>query len=248
MPRFASFDQRKYRTLPAREGYSKWAATYEKTIKHDMDMWLLEELQTVSWGSVERCADLGCGTGRTAAWLASKGVRAIDGIDATPEMLERARVRNVFASLNLADVSDTCLPGGTYDLVMMCLVDEHLAELAPLYTEAARIAQDGAAFVIIGFHPFFIMAAGMPTHFKDSGGEPVAVETHVHLFSDHAKAAFAASWQLAEFREQVIDDRWVKLKPTWAAYRDVPVSFACVWRRNRPNQALLEADASQEPR
>ena len=38
-------------------------------------------------------------------------------------------------------------------------------------------------------------------------------------------------WQLAEFHEQVIDDRWVKVKPTWAAYRDIPISFACVWRR-----------------
>ena len=231
MPRFASFDQRRYRTLSAREGYSRWAATYEETIKHDMDVWLLGELQTVCWDKIERCADLGCGTGRTAAWLASNGVRTIDGIDATPQMLERARARNVFASLNLADVSDTRLPGATYDLVITCLVDEHLAELAPLYVEAARIAQVGAAFVLVGFHPFFIMAVGMPTHFKASDGEPVAIETHVHLFSDHTKAAFAAGWQLAEFQEQVIDDRWVKVKPTWAAYRDIPISFACVWRR-----------------
>ena len=107
MPRFASFDQRRYRTLSAREGYSRWAATYEDTIKHDMDIWLLGELQTVCWDKIERCADLGCGTGRTAAWLASNGVRTIDGIDATRQMLERARARDVFASLNLADVSDT---------------------------------------------------------------------------------------------------------------------------------------------
>jgi SAM-dependent methyltransferase len=231
MPRFASFDQRRYRTLSAREGYSRWAATYEDTIKHDMDIWLLGELQTVCWDKIERCADLGCGTGRTAAWLASNGVRTIDGIDATRQMLERARGRNVFASLNLADVSDTRLPRATYDLVITCLVDEHLAELSPLYVEAARIAQVGAAFVLVGFHPFFIMAVGMPTHFKASDGEPVAIETHVHLFSDHTKAAFAAGWQLAEFHEQVIDDRWVKVKPTWAAYRDIPISFACVWRR-----------------
>ena len=231
MPRFASFDQRRYRTLSAREGYSRWAATYEDTIKHEMDIWLLGELQTVCWDKIERCADLGCGTGRTAAWLASNGVRTIDGIDATRQMLERARARNVFASLNLADVSDTRLPRATYDLVITCLVDEHLAELSPLYVEAARIAQVGAAFVLVGFHPFFIMAVGMPTHFKASDGEPVAIETHVHLFSDHTKAAFAAGWQLAEFHEQVIDDRWVKVKPTWAAYRDIPISFACVWRR-----------------
>jgi SAM-dependent methyltransferase len=231
MPRFASFDQRNYRTVAPREGYARWAETYEDTIKHDMDTWLLEELRTVAWNSVEHCADLGCGTGRTAAWLVSKGVGPIDGVDATQEMLERARGRNVFASLHLADVSDTGLSAAAYDLVITCLVDEHLAELGPLFSEAARLARDGGAFVLVGFHPFFIMATGMPTHFKEADGEPLAIETHVHLFSDHVTAALAAGWRLAELREQVIDDRWVRTKPSWAAHRDVPISFACVWRR-----------------
>jgi hypothetical protein len=31
MPRFASFDQRNYHTLTAREGYARWAETYEDT-------------------------------------------------------------------------------------------------------------------------------------------------------------------------------------------------------------------------
>jgi SAM-dependent methyltransferase len=231
MPRFASFDRRNYRTLPAREGYAQWAATFEDTIKHDMDLWLLGEIQSVRWSAVERCADLGCGTGRTAAWLASKGVPVIDGVDATPEMLDHARKRNVFASLHLADVCATGLTAATYDLVTTCLVDEHLAELAPLYAEAARLARRGGTYVVVGFHPFFIMATGMPTHFKAADGEPMAIETHVHLLSDHAKAALAAGWQLAEMREQVVDDRWVQTKPSWAVFRDVPISFAFVWRR-----------------
>jgi SAM-dependent methyltransferase len=231
MPRFASFDQRKYQSLPTQEGYARWAETYEDTIKHDMDLWLLEELQSVRWNTVQRCADLGCGTGRTAAWLATKGVIVIDGVDATSEMLDRARQRQVFASLHLADICATGLPAATYDLVTACLVDEHLAELAPLYAEAARIARDGAGYVLVGFHPFFIMATGMPTHFKGADGKPIAIETHVHLFSDHVTAALAAGWRLAELREQIIDDRWVKTKPSWAEYRDVPISFACVWRR-----------------
>jgi len=231
MPRFASFDQRNYRTFSASEGYARWAETYEDTIKQDMDLRLLEELQSVAWNSIHRCADLGCGTGRTAAWLASKGVAAIDGVDATSEMLDRARQRRVFASLHLADVCATGLPPTRYDLVTTCLVDEHLPELAPLYSEAARIARDGAAYVLVGFHPFFIMATGMPTHFRAPDGKPVAIETYVHLFSEHVTSAFAAGWQLSEFREQVIDDRWVSTKPSWEEYRDVPISFACVWRR-----------------
>ena len=108
-------------------------------------------------------------------------MRTIDGVDATPEMLDRARERRVFASLQLADVCATGLPAATYDLVTTCLVDEHLAEITPLYAEVARIARDGGAYVLVGFHPFFIMATGMPTHFKASDGEPKAIETHVHL-------------------------------------------------------------------
>ena len=147
-------------------------------------------------------------------------------------MLDRARQRNVFTSLRQADVCATGLPGTAYDLVTTCLVDEHIAEVAPLYVEAARLGRSGAAYVLVGFHPFFIMAAGMPTHFQAADGEPVAIDTHVHLLSDHAQAALAAGWQLAELREQVIDDRWVETKPSWAAFReDVPVTFAWVWRR-----------------
>jgi SAM-dependent methyltransferase len=233
MTRFATFDRRHYRTVPAREGYAQWATTYEDTVKRDLDLWLLDQLQSVKWSAVERCADLGCGTGRTATWLASKGVRVIDGVDATPEMLDQARTREMFASLRLADVCATGLPGASYDLVTTCLVDEHLAELAPLYTEAARLARRGAAYVLVGFHPFFIMATGMPTHFRGVDGEPVAIETHVHLLSDHVKAALMAGWQLVELREQIIDDRWVEMKPSWAAYRGVPISFVWVWRRDK---------------
>ena len=231
MPDFASFDTRHYRTLPARDGYRLWAATYETTIKRDMDLWLLERVQSVDWASIGRAADLGCGTGRTAEWLKRSGVRSIDGVDLTPEMLEQARARGVFARLELADVSASGLDAGCYDLVTTCLVDEHLAHLEPLYREAARIARGGAAHVVVGFHPFFIMKSGMPTHFDAPDGEPLAIETHVHLFSDHVQAALAAGFRLAEMHEQVIDERWIAEKPKWSALRDVPVSFAMVWRR-----------------
>jgi hypothetical protein len=85
--------------------------------------------------------------------------------------------------------------------------------------------------VLVGYHPFFIMKTGMPTHFDDASGQPLAIETHVHLLSEHVTCALAAGWQLAEMHEQLIDDRWIAIKARWAAYRDVPISFACVWRR-----------------
>jgi len=231
MPSFSSFDTRGYRTVSAREGYRMWSSTYEETIKKDMDLWLLDQISTVRWSEFARAADLGCGTGRSGAWLKSHGVQQVDGVDLTPEMLERAKARGVYSHLGVADVSDSGLESGAYSLVITSLVDEHLSNLRPLYLESARLTRVGGAHVLIGFHPFFIMKSGMPTHFDAPDGTPLAIETHVHLFSEHVDAAMSAGWSLAEMHEQVIDDRWIDAKPQWASLKDVPVSFAAVWRR-----------------
>ena len=73
---------------------------------------------------------------------------------------------------------------------------------------------------------------GIPTHFDFASGEPVAIESHVHLFGDHVQAAHAASWSLMEMHERLVDDQWIVRKPRWEQYRDRPVSFALVWRKN----------------
>jgi SAM-dependent methyltransferase len=233
MPSFSNFDQRGYRTLPPREGYAMWSSSYETTVKPEMDLWLLDRVESVAWGEAARAVDLGCGTGRTGAWMRSRGVPVVDGVDITAEMIEGARRRAIYDGLYVAEACDTGLPAGSYDLVTSCLLDEHLADVGPLYRESARLARPGAAHVLVGFHPFFIMKTGMPTHFNGPAGEPIAVETHVHLLSEHVQAALRAGWTLAEMHEQTIDDRWIAAKPSWSAHRDVPISFLFVWRRPR---------------
>jgi len=75
------------------------------------------------------------------------------------------------------------------------------------------------------------MTAGMPTHFDRGHGEPVAIETYVHLLSDHVAAARAMGLSLIEMHERLVDDRWIVLKPRWEQYRNHPVSFAMAWRK-----------------
>lgn len=229
MADFTPFDTRGYRTVDVRSGYGEWVATYEQTVEDAMDIELLESLEQVPWSG--EVADLGCGTGRTGIWLREQGVEAVDGVDLTPEMLEVARQRGVHRRLIEADVAATGLPDEAYDLVVTSLVDEHLADLRPLYAEAYRLAKPGALYVLVGYHPHFIMAAGMPTHYDSASGEPVAIETHVHLLSEHTDAALGAGWELAELKERVIDDVWLELKPKWEHLRHQPVAFAFVWRR-----------------
>ncbi|HVX31438.1 MAG TPA: class I SAM-dependent methyltransferase [Nitrolancea sp.] len=235
MVKFSRFDQRGYRMTDARTGYGEWVATYEQTVENAMDIALLDALDRPDWATFQQAVDLGCGTGRTGLWLRQHGVATIDGVDITPEMLARARSKGVYRRLIEANVSDTGLPSATYDLVIVCLVDEHLATLAPLYDEAFRLAAPGALLVLVAFHPHFIMASGMPTHYTSASGEPVAIETHVHLLSDHVTAALTSGWTLAEMRERVIDDEWLALKPKWEQLRGHPISVAFVWRK--PDQS-----------
>ena len=231
MMKFSDFDARGYRTVDVRTGYAQWVPTYEQTVEDAMDIALLEVLATPPWGDLPCAADLGCGTGRTGAWLHQKGVAIIDGVDLTPEMLDVARAKKVYRRLAEADVAATGLEDTAYDLVTVCLVDEHVRELGSLYEEAWRLAKPGGYLVLVGYHPHFIMAAGMPTHFDSDSGEPVAIETYVHLLSEHALAALAAGWHLAEMRERVIDDAWLVLKPKWDRLRGNPIAFAFVWRK-----------------
>ncbi|MFT3863669.1 MAG: methyltransferase domain-containing protein [Solirubrobacterales bacterium] len=234
MASFSAFDSRRYRTVTPREGYDRWAATYEGTVEDAMDLALLERLD-VDWGSVGAAADLGCGTGRTGEWLAAHGVGEIDGVDLSPKMLDAARARGVYRSLGEAEVGATGLDAGAYDLVVSCLVDEHLADLRPLYEEAVRLLAPAGRFVLVGFHPHFIIASGMPTHFDDAeSGEPLAIETHVHLLGDQVAAGLRAGLVLGALHERLVDDEFLALKPKWERYRGHPISFACVWSR-RPH-------------
>lgn len=226
----APFDRRRYPVLAPRDGYREWAATYDGTVEDEMDLRLLARIETVGWAGAGRALELACGTGRVGAWLRGKGVERLEGVDFTPEMLARAEARGVYDRLVLADIQDTGLPAASYDLLVEVLADEHLPELGPLYRETARLARPGAAFVLVGYHPHFLML-GIPTHFDREDGEPVAIESHVHLFSDHVKAAHAAGWALAEMDEGVVDEAWLAKKPRWERYRFHPVSFSLVWRR-----------------
>ena len=223
------YDKRGYPVVDVREGYGEWVRTYEQTVLDEMDLRLLEALRTVDWAAPRLVLDLACGTGRIGAWLKRRGSAAIDGVDITPEMLEVGRGKDVYRALHVADVARTGLPAETYDLCVQSLADEHLADLRPLYLEAARVTRRGGLFVIVGFHPQFLMA-GVPTHFDRAPGEPVTIRSYVHLFSDHVKAAHAAGWSLREMEEGLVDEAWLRKKPRWEAYRGVPISFAMVWR------------------
>jgi len=235
---FSHFDTRKYPIRSVQEGYGEWAATYEDIVLDAMDLRLLAKIQSVAWGTIQEAADLACGTGRIGVWLKQQGISTLDGLDLTPAMLESARDKGVYRQLLLGNVLDTPFPADAYDLATMSLADEHLPDIHPLYREAARITRPNGYFVLVGYHPFFLMLSGIPTHFNSASGEPVTIQTYVHLFSDHVQAAHAAGWSLLEMHEGLVDDDWLAKKPKWIQYRNRPVSFVMVWQKPPPDSTF----------
>lgn len=227
---FSQFDTRRYPTVSVQEGYGEWASTYESIVQKVMDIDLLERVETIQWAQARKTIDLACGTGRIGEWLKGKGVATLDGLDLTPEMLDKARERGIYRHLFTGDMLHTSLPEGAYDLVTAVLADEHLPDIRPLYAEAARITTPDAAFAHVSYHPFFLMT-GMPTHFNRATGESVAIQTYVHLISDHVQAGCAAGWTLVEMHERLIDDTFLAVKPKWTQHRNRPFSFITVWRK-----------------
>ncbi|NIR48228.1 class I SAM-dependent methyltransferase [candidate division KSB1 bacterium] len=225
---FSSFDVHNYPTLSVTEGYKEWVNTYEETVQDEMDIRLLSRITTVEWATIQSAVDLACGTGRTGNWLKQQGVKNIDGIDLTPEMLDVARKKQVYRHLVVGDILNTGFGTENYQLTTLVLADEHLEDLLPLYKEAWRLTRSGGNFVIVGYHPHFLMN-GIITHFHRQDGEPVAIQSYVHLLSAHFKAAQRSGWRLIEMDEGVVDNEWLAKKPNWVKYANHPVSFSMVW-------------------
>jgi len=229
---FRIYDARHYRTLAVEAGYAAWAPSYDAMMDPRIDLALLERVESVAWQRLTNVIELGCGTGRTGAWLRGQGVASLDGVDRSADMLERAASRGIYDRLVRADVTASTLTTGAYDLAISSLVACHLPDLGALYAEAARLTSpnpDGR-FVLLDYHPFFLLN-GIPTHFPTADGEQIAIENTVHLMSDHVRVAGRAGWVLVEMHERLIDPEWVAAQPNLERHANRPVSFVMVWQR-----------------
>jgi SAM-dependent methyltransferase len=228
---FSLYDTRHYTTVDVVVGFGEWATTYDQTVHRQLDLDLLAQLQTVPWPQMRCAVDLGCGTGRIGQWLRQQGVSHVHGVDRTFPMACRAMTKQAYATVCLADLTHCPFPSHTYDLAITVLTASHVPDLQALYTEGARLLRPGGVFVVLDYHPFFLLR-GIPTHFDRAPGESIAIANVVHFFSDHVTSGRAVNWTLVEMQERLVDQVWVAQQPRMARYLHQPVSFALVWRAN----------------
>lgn len=187
--------------LPEQElaaGYALWSRTYDAPLR----LFPIEEPPVralmASWAP-GRVLDAACGTGRHAAWLAARG-HAVVGVDASPDMLAKARAKVPDGRFEAGDVTALPLPDASVDAALCALALVHLAELRPALAELARVVRPGGRIVISDVHPFLV-TLGWQAQFRTETGGAAFIRLHAHQVSHYAQAALAAGLAVLDMQE-----------------------------------------------
>ena len=134
-----------------REDWNQRYSTKELVWTADANRFLVAEAADLAPGSA---LDLAAGEGRNAVWLAEQGwtVRAVDFSDVAIEKGKRlATARGVVDRIDfrVADLRDSALEVGGFDLVALFYLQLRWDELAPILARAARAVAPGGTFLLV---------------------------------------------------------------------------------------------------
>lgn len=181
--------------------YTQWAATYDtdRNLTRDLDQSVTRA--ALAGRRAASVLELGCGTGKNTALLAEIGAR-VQALDFSEGMLAqaRAKVQAPNVTFGAADLTQPWPCADTsVDLVVGNLVLEHIAELDPLFAEAARVLAPGGLLFLAELHPFKQYLGSRAVF--DQGQGRVELPAFVHHISDFLGAAARAGLRLLELRE-----------------------------------------------
>jgi SAM-dependent methyltransferase len=155
----------------ARELYDTMAADYVVDVEPSPYLVLYEQpgvraLLPPAGG--RRVLDAGCGAGRNAAWLIEQGAN-VTGIDASPEMLARARARVPSASFAVGDLARPLqFADDSFDLALASLVLHYLRDWTPPLRELRRVVRAGGALTISTHHPLMALELSLSGNYVET--------------------------------------------------------------------------------
>lgn len=222
-----------------RSGYAAWSETYDRL---GNPLIAIEEPEIRSIFDaipVGVALDAACGTGRHAAYLAAKG-HSVIGIDASQEMLARARDNAPTVSLLQGDLTALPVVDEIADVAVCALALAHLEELAPAVLELARTTRRGGHVVLSDIHPAAVLLMGGAAFFQGTDGTFAFVRDFLHLHSEYLHAFSEAELRVEECGEVRIKEGHLPLhgfnypsipEATKDAYVGLP--FALIWHLTR---------------
>jgi SAM-dependent methyltransferase len=196
-----------------REGYDRWAETYDATPNPLVALDRRITLAALSPRMGERVLDAGCGTGVHLATLARARSRAV-GLDFSRGMLRVAQQRVPQAALAQADLNrEFPVRRRAFDAVLSALVSEHLADLGRFFREAFSVLRYGGRLVFSAFHPE-LARAGIEANFEQDGTE-YRLGAEPYTVADYLNHIWDAGFRDLDWREYPGDDQLVEQVP-WA--------------------------------
>lgn len=131
----------------AAERYDSWYETPRgrraDRAERDLVDWLLGHFP-----ESETLLDVGCGTGHTTAWLATRGLRVF-GLDRSPAMLGRMRAGHGVIPAILGDAHHLPVRDRAVDLTLLLTTLEFLEEPRAALVETVRVARCGVLLVVL---------------------------------------------------------------------------------------------------
>jgi len=186
--------------------YSQWSASYDgdRNLTRDLDAEVTPQVlpPAITLGLM---IEAGCGTGKNTPFFAARSQQVL-ALDFSSGMLAQAGTRltqlgvsNV--TLRKADLLTTW-PAATAsaDLVSCNLVLEHIQDLRPVFSEAARVLRAGGRFLISELHPFK-QYRGSQARFVAEGGETIAIAAFRHHVSDFTRTALDTGFAIERLDE-----------------------------------------------
>ena len=169
--------------------YDNWSDSYDADINLTRDLDSRVTRAGLGHRTFASILETGCGTGKNTAFLAGIG-KQVHALDFSEGMIAKAhqKVNAANVRFEMADLTQhwPC-NDAAYDLVVCCLVLEHIANLSHIFAEAARVLQSGGTFFINELHPFK-QYRGSKARFEQNG-QTVEVDAFVHHISDFLHAA-----------------------------------------------------------
>jgi ubiquinone/menaquinone biosynthesis C-methylase UbiE len=175
--------------MNVRQAYNVWASQYDTNDNKTRDLEAKSLREILHAINVDRCLEIGCGTGKNTQWLVEKA-KHVTAVDLSEEMLAKAkaRINSDRVTFRQADLAtEWVFAEGLYNLVVFSLVLEHIEHLEPVFEKVAHVLQPGGYMYIGELHPFK-QYSGSKARFDTEAGTHI-VSCFNHNVSDFIQAA-----------------------------------------------------------
>lgn len=134
------------------EGHAEEWAAWARKPDHDSFWHFNGEVFISLLPSPGRTLDLGCGEGRLARELKTRGYTVV-GIDAAPSSIRLAQAEDPDGDYVVADAAELPFPDASFDLVVAFMSLMDVDDLQGAVSESARVLEPGGILAMAVTHP-----------------------------------------------------------------------------------------------